>query len=191
LTAKTRELLQEHIESGRFELPCAIQELNANTLKKAHESKMSDTMKVLNLRKLLQKKVTDESRSKPFLISIGERAEEITEAYENRQLTTQQVLLEFGELAVGFERASIERIQMDLDENAYAVYTVLKTVTEKITAEQARALNGVFGEFPDYQWDEHQRSQLRAKFYRILISIIETTSDRIQVANALLDLKRI
>ena len=191
LTAKTRELLQEHIESGRFELPCAIQELNANTLKKAHESKMSDTMKVLNLRKLLQKKVTDESRSKPFLISIGERAEEITEAYENRQLTTQQVLLEFGELAVGFERASIERIQMDLDENAYAVYTILKTVTEKITAEQARALNGVFGEFPDYQWDEHQRSQLRAKFYRILISIIETTSDRIQVANALLDLKRI
>ena len=191
LTAKTRELLQEHIESGRFELPCAIQELNANTLKKAHESQMSDTMKVLNLRKLLQKKVTDESRSKPFLISIGERAEVITEAYENRQLTTQQVLLEFGELAEGFERASIERIQMDLDENAYAVYTILKTVTEKITAEQARALNGVFGEFPDYQWDEHQRSQLRAKFYRILISIIETTSDRIQVANALLELKRI
>ena len=136
LTAKTRELLQEHIESGRFELPCAIQEVNANTLKKTHESQMSDTMKVLNLRKLLQKKVTDESRSKPFLISIGERAEEITEAYENRQLTTQQVLLEFGELAVGFERASIERIQMDLDENAYAVYTILKTVTEKITAEQ-------------------------------------------------------
>ncbi len=191
LTAKTRELLQEHIESGRFELPCAIQELNANTLKKTHESQMSDTMKVLNLRKLLQKKVTDESRSKPFLISIGERAEVITEAYENRQLTTQQVLLEFGELAEGFERASIERIQMDLDENAYAVYTILKTVTDKITAEQARALNGVFGEFPDYQWDEHQRSQLRAKFYRILISIIETTSDRIQVANALLELKRI
>ena len=190
-TAKTRELLQEHIESGRFELPGAVQELNANTLKKAHESQMSDTMKVLNLRKLLQKKVTDESRSKPFLISIGERAEVITEAYENRQLTTQQVLLEFGELAEGFERASIERIQMDLDENAYAVYTILKTVTEKITAEQARALNGVFGEFPDYQWDEHQRSQLRAKFYRILISIIETTSDRIQVANALLELKRI
>ncbi len=190
-TAKTRELLPEHIESGRFELPGAVQELNANTLKKAHESQMSDTMKVLNLRKLLQKKVTDESRSKPFLISIGERAEVITEAYENRQLTTQQVLLEFGELAEGFERASIERIQMDLDENAYAVYTILKTVTEKITAEQARALNGVFGEFPDYQWDEHQRSQLRAKFYRILISIIETTSDRIQVANALLELKRI
>ena len=190
LTAKTRELLQEHIESGRFELPCAIQELNANTLKKTHESQMSDTMKVLNLRKLLQKKVTDESRSKPFLISIGERAEEITEAYENRQLTTQQVLLEFGELAVGFERASIERIQMDLDENAYAVYTILKTVTEKITAEQARDLNRVFDQFPDYQWDERQRSELRRMFYVALRPLVGT-ENLVEGANALLKLERV
>ena len=190
LTAKTRELLQEHIESDRFELPCAIQELNANTLKKAHESQMTDTMKVLNLRKLLQKKVTDESRSKPFLISIGERAEEITEAYENRQLTTQQVLLEFGELAVGFERASIERIQMDLDENAYAVYTVLKTVTEKITAEQARDLNRVFDQFPDYQWDERQRSELRRMFYVALRPLVGT-ENLVEGANALLKLERV
>ena len=190
LTAKTRELLQEHIESGRFELPCTIQELNANTLKKTHESQMSDTMKVLNLRKLLQKKVTDESRSKPFLISIGERAEEITEAYENRQLTTQQVLLEFGELAVGFERASIERIQMDLDENAYAVYTILKTVTEKITAEQARDLNRVFDQFPDYQWDERQRSELRRMFYVALRPLVGT-ENLVEGANALLKLERV
>ena len=152
---------------------------------------MSDTVKVLNLRKLLQQKVIDESRSKPFLISIGERAEAITEAYENRQKSTQQVLLEFGELAESYERASSERIQMDLDENSYAVYTILKTVTEKITPKQARALNGVFGEFPDYQWDERQRSELRGRFYQILISIVQKTSDRIKVANALLDLRRI
>ena len=191
LTAKTRKLLQEHTDSNRFEIPGAIQELNADTLKKAQESQVPDTVKVLNLRKLLQKKVIDESQSKPFLISIGERAEAVAEAYENRQLTTQQVLIEFGELAEGYARASIERSQMDLDENAYAVYTILKTVTEKINPKQARALNGVFEEFPDYQWDERQRSELRGKFYKILISIVEKTSDRIKVANALLDLKRI
>ena len=101
------------------------------------------------------------------------------------------MLLEFGELAEGYARASIERSQMDLDENAYAVYTILKTVTEKINPKQARTLNGVFEEFPDYQWDERQRSELRGNFYKILISIVEKTSDRIKVANALLDLKRI
>ena len=190
LTAKTRELLQQHTDSDRFEMPGAIQELNADTLKRAQESQVSDSVKVLNLRKLLQKKVIDESRSKPFLISIGERAEAITEAYENRQLTTQQVLLEFGELAERYQRASSERVQMDLDENAYAVYTILKTVTEKITPNQARDLNRAFDQFPDYQWDERQRSKLRSMFYAALRPIVGT-ENLIDATNQLLKLERV
>ena len=83
LTAKTRELLQRHTESDQFALPGSIQELNANTLREIKQSYASDKVKVLNLRKVLHKTVTEESRSKPFLISIGERAEALTEAYEN------------------------------------------------------------------------------------------------------------
>lgn len=190
LTAKTRELLQQHTDSDRFEMPGAIQELNAETLKRAQESQVSDSVKVLNLRKLLQKKVIDESRSKPFLISIGERAEAITEAYENRQMNTQQVLLEFGELAERYQRASSERVQMDLDENSYAVFTILKTVTEKINPKQARALNGVFDQFPDYQWDERQRSKLRSMFYAALRPIVGT-ENLIDATNQLLKLERV
>ena len=190
LTAKTRELLQQHTDSHRFEMPGAIQALNADTLKEIKQNYSSDTVKVLNLRKLLQKKVIDESRSKPFLISIGERAEAITEAYENRQLTTQQVLLEFGELAEQYQQASSERVQMDLDENSYAVYTILKTVTEKINPKQARALNGVFDQFPDYQWDERQRSKLRSMFYAALRPIVGT-ENLIDATNQLLKLERV
>ena len=86
LTAKTRELLQQYTASDQFALPGSIQELNANTLREIKGSYASDKVKVLNLRKVLHKTVTEESRSKPFLISIGERAEALTEAHENRQL---------------------------------------------------------------------------------------------------------
>ena len=85
LVEKTRELLQGHTESDNFELPGAIHELNADTLREVADSELSDTVKVLNLRKVLSKTVTEESRSKPFLISIGERADAVAEAYENRQ----------------------------------------------------------------------------------------------------------
>ena len=71
LTAKTQELLRENTESNQFELPGSIQELNANTLREIKGSYVSDTVKVLNLRKILHKTVTEEGRSKPFLISIG------------------------------------------------------------------------------------------------------------------------
>ena len=190
LTAKTRELLQQHTESDQFALPGSIQELNANTLREIKQSYASDKVKVLNLRKILHKTVVEESPSKPFLISIGERAEALTEAYENLQLTTQQALTEFGKLADEYAQASRERAQMGLDENAYAVYKVLEGYTEDITPEQVRALNRVFDQFPDYQWNEHQSSQLRRMFYLTLRPIVGA-ENLIKATNALLELERI
>ena len=59
LVEKTRELLQEHTESDDFELPGAIHELNADTLREVADSELSDEVKVLNLRKVLSKTVVE------------------------------------------------------------------------------------------------------------------------------------
>ena len=190
LTAKTQELLRENTESNQFELPGSIQELNANTLREIKGSYVSDTVKVLNLRKILHKTVTEEGRSKPFLISIGERAEELADAYENRLLTTQQALIEFENLADEYTQASRESAQMGLDENAYAVYKVIEGYSETIRPEQVRALNRVFEQFSDYQWNEHQSSQLRRMFYRTLRPIVGA-ENMIEATNALLNLERV
>ena len=190
LTAKTRELLQRHTGSDPFALPGSIQELNANTLREIKQSYVSTKVKVLNLRKVLHQTVTEESRSKPFLISIGERAEALTEAYENGQLATQEALAAFEKLADEYTEASRERAQMNLDENAYAVYTVLKGFSEDITPERVRALNSVFDQFPDYQWNEHQSSQLRRMFYVTLRPIVGA-ENLIEATNGLLELERI
>ena len=190
LTAKTKQLLQQHTESDQFALPGSIQELNANTLREIKQSYASDKVKVLNLRKILHKTVVEESRSKPFLISIGERAEALTEAYENGQLATQEALAAFEKLADEYTEASRERAQMNLDENAYAVYTVLKGFSEDITPERVQALNSVFDQFPDYQWNEHQSSQLRRMFYVTLRPIVGA-ENLIEATNGLLELARI
>lgn len=189
LTAKTQELLQEHTGSDQFALPGSIQELDADTLREIKQSYVSDKVKVLNLRKVLHNTVAEESRSKPFLISIGERAQALTEAYENRQLTTQQALIEFERLADECTEASRERAQMDLDENAYAVYTVLKEFVEEITPEQTREINGIFDQFPNYQWNEQQERELRIKLYSTLRSIV--AGGVLAPARALLEIQRI
>ena len=190
LTAKTRELLQQYTASDQFALPGSIQELDADTLREIKGSYVSDKVKVLNLRKILHKTVTEGSRSKPFLISIGERAEALTEAYENRQLQTQEALAAFEKLAEEYTEASRERAQMNLDENAYAVYKVLEGYTETIRSEQARDLNRVFDQFSDYRWDTHQNSQLRRMFYLTLRPIVGA-ENLIEATNALLKLERI
>ncbi len=190
LTAKTKGLLQQHTTSDQFELPGSIQELDVNTLREIKQSYVSDRVKVLNLRKVLRKTVTEESRSKPFLISIGERAEELTERYENGLLATQAALAAFENLATEYVQAETERAQMDLDENAYAVYTVLKGFAEDITPERVRSLNRVFDRFPDYQWDPHQQSELRTMFYITLRPIVGT-ENYIEATSTLLNLERI
>ena len=99
LTAKTRKLLGQHAASTAPELPGAIHELGPRELAALKDSTLNDTVTVLNLRKILQVTVDKEGKSQPFLLSIGERAEALTAAYEDRHLTTQQALTEFEKLA--------------------------------------------------------------------------------------------
>ena len=190
LTTKTRELLQTHTESHLFELPDAVYELGIDTLQQMDQSDTSDTVKVQNLRKALHRTVTNESRHKPFLISIGDRAEAVTEAYENRQLTTQDILAEFRKLAEEYAQAARDSEQMALDANTFAVYTVLKNAIGEITPEQARAVDQVFTQYPNYRWDAHEEKELRSTLYRTLIPTVGT-ENLIETTNTLLRLERV
>ena len=154
------------------------------------QSDTSDAVKVINLRKALHQKVIDEGESNPYLISIGERAEAITEAYENRQMTTQEALAEFRRSAEEYARAAREQAQMDLDKNTYAVYTVLRNVIDDVNPEQARAVDQVFAQFPDYRWDDHQQSQLRGTLYKTLELSVDIKT-KIEITNKLLRLERV
>ncbi len=189
LVRKTRELLQEHTEGDNFELPGAIHELNADTLREVADSEFSDEVKVLNLRKILSKTVSEEGSSKPFLISIGERADAVAEAYENRQITTQEALAEFERLAADCNQATIESAQLNLDEKAYAIYKALQKVTRSVTPEDARTVSDVFDQFPDYEWNVHQTLRLRTQLYKRLRQIVHE-KDLIDTTNKLMTAKR-
>ncbi|MFY9227468.1 MAG: HsdR family type I site-specific deoxyribonuclease, partial [Blastocatellia bacterium] len=80
LTNKTKELLQLHTANRKLDLPGAIYELGPTQLLMLRESDTTDTTKILNLRKILADIVTKESSSKPFVVSIGERATNLAEA---------------------------------------------------------------------------------------------------------------
>lgn len=190
LTAKTQRLLQTHTEADLFALPDAVYELNETTLKEIDQSDASDTVKVLNLAKVLRQKVTDEGTSQPFLVSIGERAEAAIAAYENRQSGTQDTLAEFMRLAAEYANAAREQDQMDLDNNTYAVYTILRNVIGDVNPEQARAVDQIFEQFPDYRWDNQQGSQLRIMLYRTLEPTVGI-KNIVETANKLLRLERV
>ncbi len=103
--------------------------------------------------------------SYPYLVSIGERAEARVQQYEDRHLTTQQVLAAFEDLAQRYLDAESERQHLGLDMNTFAMYTALKLVGETVTPQQAAEVNAVFVRHPDYRWNEQQEKQVRAALY--------------------------
>ena len=190
LTAKTRELLREHTESHLFELPDAVYELGMDTLQKIDQSDTSDTVKALNLQKALHRTVANDGSSKPFLISIGERAEAAAEAYESRQVATQDVLAEFRGLAEEYAQAARESERLGMDENTFAVYTILRNAIEDVNPEQARAVDQVFVQFPDYRWNDQEEKELRTMLYKTLRPTVGT-KELIETTTKLLRLERV
>jgi type I restriction enzyme, R subunit len=187
---KTRDLLQKHTISGQLELPGAIHALGPEELAKLRDSDTSDNTKILNLRKILAVTVQVGGASKPFLLSIGERAEKLAEAYEDRQLTTQQALLDFAKLAREATEADAERQRMGLDENSFAIHKTVAEVDSRFDAKQAKGINALFDQCPDYRWNKQQESKLRTELYKTLRPLVGT-GKMIDVANRLLRLQRI
>ena len=190
LTNKTRKLLQDETEGDLFALPNEVYELNETTLQRLDQSEVSDTVKVLNLAKSLQQKVTDEGGSKPFLRSIGDRADAAIEAFEDQQTTTQDILAEFRKLAEEYASAARESSELELDDNAFAIYRELKNYMPDVTEVQAQSINQIFEQFPDSQWDQHQQQKLRLTLYKTLSPSVDIHT-KIEITNRLLDLQRL
>lgn len=190
LTAKTRALLRQHSTTTILEPPGAVSELGPHELAALKASSVDDAIKVLNLRKILAATVAQEGRSQPFLLSIGDRAEALALAYEDRQLTTQQVLAAFEQLAQEYVQADAERTRLGLDPNSFAIYTALRPLKADLTAAQATEINVLFAQHPAYLWSAQQQAQLRAGLYKTLLSLVGA-KQMIEAANTLLKLQRI
>jgi type I restriction enzyme R subunit len=62
-------------------------------------------VRILNVLKTMRTLVDEKGAQLPYLISIGERAEAIAEAFEKQQNTTQEALQELYKLAEEYEKA--------------------------------------------------------------------------------------
>ena len=190
LTSKTQTLLREHASTYNVQLPGEVHQLGPKELAAIKDGDASDTTKILNLRKILTAVVGAESGSKPFLLTIGERANALAQAYEDRQLTTQQVLDAFERLAQEYVDADEQRRQLGVDENTFAIYKALSPFVKDLTVAQAKNINDLFVKYADYRWNDKQETGLRKELYNALRPLVEANK-KIQAANALMGLQRI
>ena len=103
-----------------------------------------------------------------------------------------KILKEYEQLAEEYIEADAERQRLGVDENTYAIYTVLRLVVDnkKDAVVTAKDINSLFTRFHDYQWDGKQGSELRIELYKMLRPVVGSAK-MIEVTNTLMMLQRV
>jgi type I restriction enzyme R subunit len=118
---KTAKLVQEHTQTGAIQPPAKVHRLTAETLAQIAGQDQPEAVKVFNLLKAIQQLVEEKAKEQPFLLNIGDKAAEIAQAFEDRQRTTQDTLLELDRIIQELRKAQEERDASDLSPEAFAI----------------------------------------------------------------------
>jgi type I restriction enzyme R subunit len=168
LARKTARLVQEHTQVGVLREAVGVYEINADTIDKISESG-PDNIKVFNLLKSIENKVGESLRTSPYLLDIGERAEQIAQAFKDRQISTQEALKALEELIREINQAEKERAEKGISAESFAVYWVLRQATVPDAEHVAVEMNQAFSQYPHFRTDEAQARQVRRRLYELLV----------------------
>lgn len=166
---KTAILVQEHTESSAIAEPEKIHTLDSDTLEKIAASDKPDTVKVFNLLKAIHDYIQNHARMQPYLINIGDRAEEIARAFEQRQETTKKTLKDLEELLEDLRNGQQEHEETDLSPEGFAIYWFLRKQKIPKADQVAADTDAAFQKYPHWQSSSHQEQEVRRCFYKSLI----------------------
>jgi type I restriction enzyme R subunit len=169
LTRKTARLVQEYTKGGAIKDTLDVYEINENLLERLAKDETADTVKVFNLLKSIEKLVADRANQAPYLLTIGERAQAIVDAYQHRQKTTQETLFALEEIINDITQSERERAKMDLTPSAYAVYHLMDRSGVPEAEALAREMEATFEKYPHWRISDHQQMDVRREIWKPLL----------------------
>jgi type I restriction enzyme R subunit len=128
--------------------------------------------------------VKEKAGEQTYLIDVGERAQQIVLAFEERQLTTQQALEQLQTELSRALKAQDEQQTSDLSPDAFAVLWLLRGRRLEKVEEIALAMNRAFEKHPHWRQSEQQDRDVRRALYKALMGA--EVKDVTQVAEWLL-----
>ena len=180
---KTAKLVQKYTKSGKIKSGLEVYEINENTLRKIEESQTSDTEKVFNLLKSIEKAIKDNISRTPYLISIGEKAELIARRYKERQKNTQETLEELKKLIEEINSARKEQSKRNMPVEIFTVYWVLKNEAVDKSKDKANQMRAILGKYPHWRKSESHEREIKQELCGILVqSGLRNESKIIEIA---------
>lgn len=171
LARKTESLVRERVATYQLTTTMPLVTIDESTLEALKKSD-SDPGKVINLSKSLIQTVTSESEQQPYLVPIGERAEAILDASDDRQTSTQQALRQLERLLQEYLQPKRERENTGFDLNTFTIYWVLKQAEVPGADKIAPSGNVALERFPHHAHNAAELRQLKAELYKVLLPVV-------------------
>jgi type I restriction enzyme R subunit len=171
IAKKTEQLVREKVTTYGLETATPAVKIDETTLKALKDSKASNNIKVINLINSIIKTATDEGDESPYLKPIGERAEAIQEAFDDRQVTALDALRKVEALIKEVLEARRQQEETGFDINTFTIYWLLKQENVKWFEKLAPIVNNAFLRFPNFKDNIAELRQLKAELYKLLLPV--------------------
>ena len=172
VASKTEQLVKEKAESYGLDTTLPVVKIDENTLQAIKETGGSDKAKVINLVNSIRKTIVDEEESNPYLKAIGDRAEAIMEAYDERQVSTEDALKKIEILIQQIIEARRQQSEMGFDATTFSIYWTLYQEGVSEPKENAVTIRGIFDRFPNHRENVAELRQLKAELYKTLLPLV-------------------
>jgi type I restriction enzyme R subunit len=166
---KTNELIQNKIGMSNLQQVNEFFEINEETIKKIQDTQENDNTRVINLVKSIEK-IAEEESDDPFLIGLQERAAQVEERYEDRQITTQEALEEIKKIYEDDIKRKKEQAEKGFDGLTFFIYRTLLDKDFKKADEITRQIKVEFVNNPNWKTSEKEMRNLRQGVHFAVLS---------------------
>ena len=126
LSKKTAEVVRNNTVISRMPDDLKTYSINDETINKIRKSRESDREKVFNLLISITKYIDENKQDSPFLISIGERANEIAELYNSNMKSSEDILQKIYSIINDINKSNKEKDQLGFPKEVFAFYYLIK-----------------------------------------------------------------
>lgn len=184
---KTNELVQEHVTTEDIEAVSDLVEINEKTARYIAEKKGGEGTKVINLIKSIQKTAEEESGD-PFLIALAERAKEVLERYEDRQITTADALAELLKQIEKDEERKKEQARRGFDGLTFFIYRTLLDAGVSGAEEVSSQIKKAFEDHPNWRASEADLRELRKETTFAVFARMDSLDEVVKIVDNLFTL---
>jgi len=169
LSRKTAQLLQENVNFGGLKSELEIYEINDQTIEKLQKSNASEIEQIFNLIKSIEAEVSRDAEKNTYLISIGERAEEIARRFKENQMSVAETLENLKNIVAEINKARAERKNKNMTDEVFSIYWILSSNKIQDAEEIANKIGTEFEKYPYWRENPNNEREINKTFTKILL----------------------